>query len=73
MRIYIDIKRIGTHNSYLDGLRNLEVTRKKMIDDGELFRRYQNDVTDKQFELEIYQAQEEYTVTYFTMTYFILY
>lgn len=36
--------------------------RQKMIGDGVLFREYQNQVTDKQFQLEIYQAEEEYTV-----------
>ncbi|KAG2234832.1 hypothetical protein INT48_006749 [Thamnidium elegans] len=35
--------------------------RQKMISDGVLFREYQNQVTDKQFQLEIYQAEEEYT------------
>ena len=37
--------------------------RKKTIDDGVLFRKYQNEVTDNQFQLEIYQAEEEYTVS----------
>ncbi|CEI93093.1 hypothetical protein RMCBS344292_07336 [Rhizopus microsporus] len=31
-----------------------------MIDDGQLFREYQKQVTDHQFQLEIYQAEEEY-------------
>jgi hypothetical protein len=34
-----------------------------MIYDGELLREYQNQVTDNQFQLEIYQAEEEYTVS----------
>ncbi|CEI88327.1 hypothetical protein RMCBS344292_02718 [Rhizopus microsporus] len=34
--------------------------RRKMIDDGQLFREYQKQVTDHQFQLEIYQAEEEY-------------
>jgi hypothetical protein len=33
-----------------------------MIHDGQLFKEYQKQVTDKQFQLEIYQAEEEYTV-----------
>ncbi|KAI7889758.1 Sds3-like-domain-containing protein [Mucor mucedo] len=50
-----------THYQYVEGLRNLEGSRQKMIDDGRLFKEYQKQVTDKQFQLEIYQAQEEYT------------
>lgn len=53
---------LDTHYHYVEGLRNLEGLRQKMIDDGRLFREYQKQVTDKQFQLEIYQAQEEYTV-----------
>lgn len=37
--------------------------RRKTINDGVLFRKYQNEVTDNQFQLEIYQAEEEYTVS----------
>ena len=33
-----------------------------MIEDGQLFREYQKQVTENQFRLEIYQAEEEYTV-----------
>ncbi|KAL7308192.1 hypothetical protein PS15m_012078 [Mucor circinelloides] len=50
-----------THPSYLDGLKDLEAIRRKTINDGVLFRKYQNEVTDNQFQLEIYQAEEEYT------------
>ncbi|KAK4511932.1 uncharacterized protein ATC70_003931 [Mucor velutinosus] len=50
-----------THPSYLDGLKDLEAMRRKTINDGVLFRKYQNEVTDNQFQLEIYQAEEEYT------------
>ncbi|KAG2213645.1 hypothetical protein INT46_000820 [Mucor plumbeus] len=49
------------HSTYIDGLKDLEMIRKKTIDDGVLFRKYQNEVTDNQFQLEIYQAEEEYT------------
>ncbi|KAL9557658.1 hypothetical protein MBANPS3_001272 [Mucor bainieri] len=49
------------HPSYLDGLKDLEAMRRKTINDGVLFRKYQNEVTDNQFQLEIYQAEEEYT------------
>ncbi|KAI9481631.1 MAG: Sds3-like-domain-containing protein [Benjaminiella poitrasii] len=49
------------HALYLDGLRDLELMRQKMIYDGSLFREYQDQVTDNQFRLEIYQAEEEYT------------
>ncbi|KAI9358099.1 Sds3-like-domain-containing protein [Pilaira anomala] len=52
---------LDTHYQYIEGLRNLEEMRQKMIGDGVLFREYQNQVTDKQFQLEIYQAEEEYT------------
>ncbi|CAO3616007.1 unnamed protein product [Mucor fragilis] len=52
-----------THPSYLDGLKDLEAMRRKTINDGVLFRKYQNEVTDNQFQLEIYQAEEEYTVS----------
>ncbi|GAA5796590.1 hypothetical protein HPULCUR_001963 [Helicostylum pulchrum] len=52
---------LDAHYHYIEGLRNLEEMRKKMISDGVLFREYQNQVTDKQFQLEIYQAEEEYT------------
>ncbi|KAI9276373.1 Sds3-like-domain-containing protein [Sporodiniella umbellata] len=52
--------RKDTHTTYLDGLRDLENMRQKMIDDGQLFREYQKQITDHQFELEIYQAEEEY-------------
>ncbi len=48
---------------YLDGLKDLENMRRKMIDNGRLFREYQKQVTDHQFELEIYQAEEEYLVS----------
>lgn len=54
--------KIDAHYHYIEGLRNLEEMRQKMISDGVLFREYQNQVTDKQFQLEIYQAEEEYTV-----------
>lgn len=54
---------IDTHITYLDGLKDLENMRRKMIDDGQLFREYQKQVTDHQFELEIYQAEEEYLVS----------
>jgi len=54
---------IDTHPSYLDGLKDLEAIRRKTINDGVLFRKYQNEVTDNQFQLEIYQAEEEYTVS----------
>ncbi|RCH80767.1 hypothetical protein CU098_004660, partial [Rhizopus stolonifer] len=47
--------------AHQDGLRDLELMRQKMIDDGQLFREYQKQVTDNQFRLEIYQAEEEYT------------
>ncbi|OAC97648.1 hypothetical protein MUCCIDRAFT_186003 [Mucor lusitanicus CBS 277.49] len=50
-----------THPSYLDGVKDLEAMRRKTIRDGVLFREYQNEVTDNQFQLEIYQAEEEYT------------
>ncbi|CAO3662356.1 unnamed protein product [Rhizopus stolonifer] len=50
----------ATHVSYLDGLSDLENTRQKMIDDGQLFKEYQKQMTDHQFETEIYQAEEEY-------------
>ncbi|KAI8974458.1 Sds3-like-domain-containing protein [Pilobolus umbonatus] len=50
-----------THSAYLDGLRDLESMRKKTIGDGLLFKEYQKQVTDNQFSLEIYQAEEEYT------------
>jgi hypothetical protein len=53
---------LDKHIDYLDGLRDLEYKRQKMIDDGILFKEYQNQVTDNQFRLEIYQAEEEYTV-----------
>lgn len=49
------------HTSYLDGLRDLELMRKKTIEDGLLFKEYQKQVTENQFRLEIYQAEEEYT------------
>ncbi|CAO3672571.1 unnamed protein product [Rhizopus microsporus] len=52
--------RKDVHATYLDGLRDLENMRRKMIDDGQLFREYQKQVTDHQFQLEIYQAEEEY-------------
>lgn len=52
-----------THAVYLEGLRSLTELRKKTIEDGQLFKEYQNQLTDKQFELEIYQAEEEYTVS----------
>lgn len=52
--------RKDTHTTYLDGLRDLENMRQKMIDDGQLFREYQKQMADHQFELEIYQAEEEY-------------
>ncbi|KAG1463333.1 hypothetical protein G6F56_005305 [Rhizopus delemar] len=51
--------RKDTHTTYLDGLRDLENMRQKMIDDGQLFREYQKQMADHQFELEIYQAEEE--------------
>jgi hypothetical protein len=56
------ISSIDKHIDYLDGLRDLEYKRQKMIEDGILFKEYQNQVTDNQFRLEIYQAEEEYTV-----------
>lgn len=56
---------LDMHPRYLDGLKSLEENRKKMIHDGQLFREYQNQVTDNQFQLEIYQAEEEYTVSVF--------
>ncbi|KAI8093990.1 Sds3-like-domain-containing protein [Thamnidium elegans] len=52
---------LDAHYQYIEGLRNIEEMRQKMISDGVLFREYQNQVTDKQFQLEIYQAEEEYT------------
>ncbi|KAI7898728.1 uncharacterized protein BX663DRAFT_564532 [Cokeromyces recurvatus] len=55
-----DIHR-NKHALYLDGLRDLELMRQKMIHDSLLLREYQNQVTDNQFRLEIYQAEEEYT------------
>lgn len=60
--IYANTLFLDTHYHYVEGLRNLEGLRQKMIDDGRLFKEYQKQVTDKQFQLEIYQAQEEYTV-----------
>ncbi|KAI8358479.1 hypothetical protein EDC96DRAFT_241259 [Choanephora cucurbitarum] len=50
-----------THTFYLDNIRDLEAMRQKMIEDGQLFREYQKQVTENQFRLEIYQAEEEYT------------
>ncbi|KAG1152105.1 hypothetical protein G6F37_001901 [Rhizopus arrhizus] len=55
-----ELKEAHTHIMYLDGLKDLENMRRKMIDNGRLFREYQKQVTDHQFELEIYQAEEEY-------------
>jgi hypothetical protein len=46
----------------LDSLRELEVQRQKMIEKSRLFLEYQEQVTDNQFRLEIYQAEEEYMV-----------
>lgn len=55
---------LDVHATYLDGLKDLENMRRKMIDDGQLFREYQKQVTDHQFQLEIYQAEEEYLVSF---------
>ncbi|KAI8967576.1 Sds3-like-domain-containing protein [Mycotypha africana] len=49
------------HIVYKECLRDLEQMRQKMIDEFSLFKEYQIEVTDRQFKLEIYQADEEYT------------
>ncbi|CAO3614195.1 unnamed protein product [Cunninghamella echinulata] len=49
-----------THRKYKEGLLLLESIRQKAINDSRLFRDYQTEVTDRQFTLEIHQAEEEY-------------
>ncbi|KAI9304472.1 Sds3-like-domain-containing protein [Cunninghamella echinulata] len=49
-----------THRKYKEGLLLLESIRQKTINDSRLFRDYQTEVTDRQFTLEIHQAEEEY-------------
>lgn len=53
---------VDKHALYLERLKDLEQMREKMIQDGAIFREYQNQVTENQFRLEIYQAEEEYCV-----------
>ncbi|CAO3621036.1 unnamed protein product [Cunninghamella blakesleeana] len=49
-----------THRKYKEGLLLLESIRKKAIDNSRLFLDYQTEITDKQFTMEIDQAEEEY-------------
>ncbi|ORX58829.1 hypothetical protein DM01DRAFT_1333451 [Hesseltinella vesiculosa] len=49
-----------THTKYQEGLLMLETIRQKSMTDSRMFRDYQKSVTDKQFLLEIRQAEEEY-------------
>ncbi|KAI8071758.1 Sds3-like-domain-containing protein [Gongronella butleri] len=52
----------NTHAQYQESLVLLDSIRQKSIQDGRMFRDYQTSVTDKQFTLEIHQAEEEYMV-----------
>lgn len=52
----------GTHVAFLEGVAELEYIRRKTIEDGRLFRDYQDRVTDRQFDQEIALAEEEYMV-----------
>lgn len=53
---------LDTHLAFTEAVAELERIRLKTIHDGQLFRQYQEEVTDSQFEQEICQAEEEYLV-----------
>ncbi|KAI8384714.1 uncharacterized protein BYT42DRAFT_563426 [Radiomyces spectabilis] len=59
-----EIMRINTntHPSYLQGLAELENNRQQMIEEGRLFRDYQKQILENQFQCEIHQAEEAYKV-----------
>ncbi|RUS21242.1 hypothetical protein BC937DRAFT_93233 [Endogone sp. FLAS-F59071] len=53
----------GTQPEFLERLADLEETREMMIDQKQLFRNFQIECAEKQFELETTQAEEEYMVS----------
>ncbi|KAL1933924.1 hypothetical protein VTP01DRAFT_8014 [Rhizomucor pusillus] len=57
-----EVKKVhdGTHVAFLEGVAELENIRIKTIEEGRLFRDYQDSVTDRQFNQEIALAEEEY-------------